>query len=267
MIRKKISFPTLGALLFALGLAVSCTTDIKNLENPTAQKAALELAESYLTDGQCDAALEVLQPLLVWPYLSYESRLLEASAYACRGGVNFPAMISSIKDGGSDLWSALVKANYSTGTDGKENSLFVAIDRVCKTGIPSTSTSAVDRTEDANTYMIFVAANQISTIIAPLGAASRSTGKRTQALNCAANCTDDQRCKVEIAFAHISDSINHSPSGSAISKVGDAVTSACSVAVGGICPTNKDYDTCMGSAALKAQGEALVSTIEASWSL
>lgn len=260
---------TYVALVFSLLVAISCSTDYKNLDNPTAQRAILELAENYLTGGNCDAALEVLQPLLVYPYVNYDSRILEASAYGCRGGINFPNLIVALKEAaGSDIWSAVVKSNHSaSGSDGKTGSLKTAVNRLQLTTGSSGSEAAVNRSKDANAYMIFVSVNIIGTVISPLGAASSVTGKRTQALNCAANCTDADRCNVQVAFANISDSLDYVSTGTAIDKVSSAIDETCAAALGGVCPTNKNYDTCMGSAALRNQGELLVNAIETSWSI
>ena len=259
---------TVIVLISAWLITLSCANDFKDLSNKNAQLAILQLTENYLSGGNCEAALSVLQPLLQVPYVNYDSRLLEASAYACRGGLNFPKLAASLTQvSGTDIWSALVASNYSSSsTDGHVVALENSVTAIRTTVTPSSPPGpeeASRRSQDANSYMIFVSANIVGSVISPLGAANSVNGKRTQAVNCAARCTVADRCHVQVAVSNMADSLAYVATGTAIDKVSTAINTAC----GGTCPSNKDYATCLGSAAFQLQGQLLIDQIETMWSM
>lgn len=249
--------------------ALSCSNDFKDLSNPNAQLAILQLAENYLTGGNCERALEVLQPLLQAQYVNYDSRILEASAYACRGGLNFPKLAAALAQvATTDIWSAIVASNHSaSNTDGHLSALVAATTSLRTTVTPAYPPGPLEasfRSADANSYMVFVSANIIGTVISPLGAANSTNGKRTRALTCAASCTVEDRCRVQVAISNIADSLAFVSAGAAIDKVSAAISTACG---GAPCPSNLDYTVCTGDAVLQLQGEVLINQIESMWSI
>jgi hypothetical protein len=243
-------------------ILTTCAPDYKDLSNPNGRQALIDLANNYLTAGSCEEAINTIQPLVESQYVTLEARMVYASAYACKGGMSFISLLLALKDvSGDDVWSPLVKSNYSTGSsDGKTAALNTATEILRQTATPANSFDASARPDDANMYMIFVQANIIATVIGPLGAANRTTGKRTQAIT--ATASTSERCFTQVAIAAIADSLQYVSTSTAIDNVRESVTSAC----GGSCPTNRDYSVCVGNAGLQTIGQTLLTAISGQWS-
>lgn len=252
----------LGLLL----LSCACSQDYRSLSTQNGRQIVLEQANNALTVGNCDAALEVLSPLLQSPHADSKAWMTAASAYACKGGLNFPKILVSLKDlSGQDVWSVLVKSNFSDGTDGKQEQLLTGVDYILRTSSPSGSNEASARASDANVYMVFLQLNVLATLLGPMGDADSATGRRTQAL-CVA-CTAAEQCRVQVAFAFIADSLRYVRTGAAIDEISSAVVDTCYDLFATNCPLNLSYSSCLASAVLQAQGQLMINEINDQWQL
>ena len=265
---KKISVyfllvTTLGAALFA----ISCGTGFKDISTANGRKAILDQANDFLTSGNCESAIEILTPLYISAYVDYEIRMTYASAYACKGGFSFTGVMGGLISGSGDIWSALVKADFSTGSDGKLISLKKAAEIVRLTsGIdPSNQSyfSAKYRTEEANLYMVFIHATIVAVVIATpqVGNAYRDTGKKRLAITGAGASAD--HCAAEVALATISDSLGSiSSSGTALNSIKSAITTVC----GANC-TGANLDPTKCDATIQLVGQGVLVAIDAQWTL
>ena len=249
--------------LFFLSLFIfcgSCSQDYKNISSSNGRKAIIELANNFLTSGNCDEAISTITPLIQSQYVDNDARMVYASAYACKGGINFPQLIVSLKDGSSNIFSTLVKSNYSTGNDGKLGSLQTSASIIRQTSSVPGGNYASTRNSDANLYMVFVQANILGVTIAPLGNANSTTGAKSQ--NMCGACSASQQCAIEVAIATINDSLGGGDQGSALNSLGNSIRNICSVALGA-CPTNVDPSVC--TAVEQTQGQLLINAINAGW--
>lgn len=243
----------------------SCGQDYKHISTQNGRQYLLDLANGYLTSGQCQQAIDTLEPLYNSIYVDNEIRLTYASAWACAGGFNFAVLIASLKNLGSgDIWSAFVAANYSASyADSKVYLLGEAVRYVRKASSNSSSYSAAFRTQEANIYMVFLQMQIIATTISiqTLGNADRLTGKKTTTITGLG--TNAEKCRIEVAFATIKDSLNYVTAGAAITTLNNAITKVCTAA-GANCPTNLDPNIC--TATEQAHGAAIMAAIDTDWS-
>lgn len=243
-------------LLFA-----SCGTNYKDISNESGRKIIIDETNNFLTIGNCDAAIRTIQPLYFSAYVDNDIRMLYASAYACKGGLGVAGLLSALATSGSGFWAAIAKANYSSSaSNGKTEALNNSAVIVRETAAPRGSVQAYARNSDANTYMIFIQTAMLGAVLSEMGSADPVTGARGQAL-CSA-CSTSYKCKVQVAFATIQDSLNYltiGNSSSALAKAASTFTSIC----GGTCPSNLDPDSC--GATEQAQGQNLIDAIGALW--
>lgn len=249
--------------IIILFLFISCAQDYAQISSSNGRRAVLDEARNHLTAGYCDQAITVLQSLVNSQYVDKEAYYVYSSAYACKGGMNFVASMLSLKDlQGSDMWTPLIKANYSSSSsDGKTASLLTSADILLRTASPAGSVHAYSRDAEANAYMIFVQLNVIATVIAPLGAASATTGKKTTSL--CTSCGAAVQCYVATAIAIINDSLAYVNSGSALSKVSTVMSAACS---GSTCPQERSYSNCLADTATQTLGQNVINVIDSQWS-
>ena len=238
---------------------LTCGQGYRDISTENGRQAVIDDAQNYLTAGLCEEAISVLQPLYSSQYANEEVKLLYASAYGCKGGMNMAAQIGELTNvSGADIWSPLVKTNYSaSNADLHIVNLDLAADIIRQTNFVPGAYEASSRSKDANTFMTFVQLNNITSVISPLGAANKATGKRTQAV-CAA-CSVADVCHVQVAVAFMDDALDFMGNGPVVTTLNSALNTACA----GACPTNKVLAVCMGDAVLQATGQAMITAIGA----
>jgi hypothetical protein len=162
-----------------------------------------------------------------------------------------------------EIWSGIAKAIPSTThNDGKLASFQVAVGALLATSHIAGSFAASDRDDDSNTFMLFVQAGVVATIIGPLGNVNVSTGHKQQSIN-TASASNSDLCLIEVAIATITDSVSAlSNTGAAIKSLASSVKAICG---GGVCPTNKDPSAC--TAANYLEGASILTSIDAQWSM
>lgn len=253
-------------LVFLTVLFSGCSTDYRDYANATGRQLVLDQANNFLTARECDQAIEVLTPLYNSEYADDEVKTIYASAYACKGGLDFSQLISAFTEiTGSDIWSPIIKANYSTGMeDGKISALNTAADILRYTATVPGSYEAQFREVDTNIYMLFIQMNVLAAILAPLGQATQSTGHKT-VTGFGAGASNADKCRTEVAFAIIVDSVSYVDVSGNFSKVKSSVETLCTDVFAGVCPTNKIYDNC--TAADRVAGELILTYIDGNqWS-
>lgn len=259
---KRAWHPFLIVLFFSQFFLNSCGQGYKDLSTANGRQIVLDEANNFLTDGQCQQAIDVLSPLYNSIYVDDDVRLVYASAYACLGGFNFPSLITGLTNAsGGDIWSALIKSNYSSVDTTTQSHVYFF--QTAATALRNTgggSFDASDRPEGANLYMVFLQAEIIAKTIMQngVGKADAVTGKKTVAITGLGS--NQQLCDLEVAIATISDSLLNVSTNSALDNVSSSVSTAC----GGACPTNKDPSVC--SAVEQAQGAALMIALDSQWS-
>lgn len=240
--------------------------DYNSLQSANGRQAIIDQANNYLTAMLCDQAIDLVRPLYESAYVDNDIRMLYSSAYGCKGGLNFAAIIAAFKDiSGSDIWSPLVKSNYTANANGrliKLTALERAAEIVRQTATTPGSFEASLRTKDANVFMVFIHLSIITAILSPAGVASSSTGKKTIS-GFAGSVGPVERCRVTVAIATISDCLGYITASAALKKVKDSITEASGIC-GGACPITKDPAKC--TAADEIVGTTLLTNIDSQWS-
>jgi hypothetical protein len=242
---------------------VTCAPDYRDKTTANGRQAILDAADNALTSGDCDGAINILAPLIQSAYSNNDALMRYSAAYGCKGGVNLPNLVGGLQ-GSSNVFSTIVKTNYSTSGDGKTAALDRASDILRQTTTPPNGWDAYQRTPDANMFMIFVQLNLLGTVIAPLGHADKTTGSKTNAISNTGSAAD--KCHVLIAIAYIQDSLSYVSVGSGLSSL-STISSLCSGALGAsVCSTiTKDYNQCLGAATEQAQGQVLINALDNAW--
>ncbi|MGE4234205.1 MAG: hypothetical protein AB7F43_12825 [Bacteriovoracia bacterium] len=244
-------------VLFCLSLFSfqNCGNSYQDYANENGRQIVIDRANNYLTAGDCDSAIETLIPLYNSQYVDNSVRMVMASAYGCKGGIHFPNIITALTEiSGSDIWSPIISANYSTGeSDGKIAALLLATHVIRQTASITGSLDANLRDDDANTYMVFIQLNVLAAILAPLGGANSTTGKKTITGFAATSSTTEQ-CRTTNAFSDLVDSINNLNATGKFSKVKDTITNLCTSVFAGSCPTTRRYDDCVAADYVSGQG-------------
>jgi hypothetical protein len=262
---SRLNWPTLVLVASTAAWVVTCSPSYRDISTPNGQLAAIQLANDYLTTGNCDAARSAIEPLVHSQYATTQAWLVYSSTFACSAGLDFPKAYVNLKNNVSgDVWSNLVKSDFSSGSgDGHLVNLDTASDQIRNSANPAGSLNASDRSEDANVYMIYIQAMVIATVISPLGQADQPTGHRTVAITNTG--TPNDLCHVQVAVAMIADSLQFSDPGNAFTGFSNTLTSAC----GGSCPTNKSLTTCLnggnGVGSPQSQGQLLINALNGQW--
>ncbi|MBI3543023.1 MAG: hypothetical protein HY075_07100 [Deltaproteobacteria bacterium] len=257
------------SLVFALGVSLaaclSCSSAYKDMATTAGQQSIIDQANDFLTAGNCEGAIGVLKPLVDSPYVNYEALMVYSSAYSCRGGINMAALIGNLKDlNGSDVWGVLIKTNYSTGADGHLAALDTAWKILCQAANPIDYPNASARNADQNVDMIFIQANIITTVIAPLGNASSSTGKKGKSITGLGTKSD--KCHVQVALAELKDSLQYVSASASLKNISDEINTVCASVAGG-CPLNESLDGCLndGTNVLPTAGGLIIDAIDTVW--
>jgi hypothetical protein len=258
--KLRLAFVLLGAMSIVMALNPGCSQGYKDISTANGRRAVLDEANNALTIKDCETAITLLKPLYESQWVDFEIRMTYASAYACKGGLNFAALAAKLSGFSSgDIWALLVSSNYSkNSSDGKVAALEQAA-TIVRTTSGTGALTASTRPEEANMYMIFLQMSLIATTISvdSMGAANPSTGKKTQ--NITGTGTSADECRVQVAFSTISDASGASGATGALNTLLSSVNTAC----GGACPTNLDPAVC--TAVEEAQGAALIIALDAQW--
>jgi hypothetical protein len=248
-----------GALLFVAWFHGCGSYD--GLDQETGRQGILDQAALFLNSGMCDQAIDVLNPLYQSKYVDNEVRMTLASAYACKAEFSFPTVIDGMKNPGSDVYSTLSKALYSTSIAISYTSYPLAIQYVVETSSQSPSLAAGYRTSDANLYMILLQMGNLITVMNDLGATDRTTGKKTRTISSQARTTA-QRCKAQVALSVVSDCLTAlGENANIFSSFKTSIDAICT----SITCSNLSYDSCISDATLQGYGEAILLAIDTSW--
>ncbi|MCC7440898.1 MAG: hypothetical protein IT285_04660 [Bdellovibrionales bacterium] len=141
------------------------------------KRGKLDLVNRLLTEGDCAAAIEVIDPLYDSSDTDNEVRMLRASAYGCSAGINYFDLVEEFQTGnlvGNAFWEFSTRLFPSVSTDNILESSWFAFDAVqaaVEDGVAvpdsqkreisddynSGALRAVHRTPDSNQYMTMVA--------------------------------------------------------------------------------------------------------------
>lgn len=261
-------FPIFIFVFLSSFIFITCSKDYEKLETENGRQLIIDKANNYLTAGQCDEAIDTMLPLYMSPYKDNKIRILFASANACKGGFGFMSLITSvILNAGSDIWSPLVLANHSKNIYDKKVEYLNRAAEILRTTSSSGQDhmnnylDAVNRPADANLFMGLLQLSLIGVTISGdgMGAANITTGKKT--LSIAGKGSDEERCRVALAFATIRNSFEYAGEGPALNEMSAHLDEICTAG----CPSNLDPSVC--TIVEQAVGAQIIDSIDGQWSL
>ncbi|MGZ3694321.1 MAG: hypothetical protein ACXWQO_09070 [Bdellovibrionota bacterium] len=250
-------------LLFIFGLA-ACGNRF-DLSKERGRQARIDEANFFLSQENCGAALEAINPLYGSIYVDDEVRIITASAYACSGKFRLLSMAAGIA-GASNFFSGMVKG-LSDG--GGATNFYSATDVMTGSGA---RLAASQRSTRENNFMVFLQMGVISSILKTYGAPDASGNQTTHlvyttAANPAGEMTDVDACALTGAIGILYDSykgssLNDSDTVSLTNNLNAicvaAGLSSCSV-------LNKDRSLCDGVNANSVVAESVVGGVNAAW--
>jgi hypothetical protein len=235
-----------------------------DLSKERGRQSRIDQANFFLSQENCGAALEAINPLYASVYVDDEVRIIEASAYACSSRFRLLSMAGGIA-GASNFFAGMVKGLSGSGI----TNFYTATDIMTGNG---TRLAAGLRSARENTFMVFLQMGLIASILKNYGAPD-SSGNKTAALvytavgNPAGRMADVDACALTGAFSILYDSYL----GSTLTDVdttglANKLNAVCASAGFASCSIlNKDRSLCTGGNANSVNAQAVVAGVNASW--
>lgn len=261
--RYFISFFTLSFGVVALS-GCGGRTDV---DTEHGRQAIIEATNAELTRGNCQAALDTINPLYGSVHVNDEVRVLKSSAEACSSGMNSLTLFTNITSV-SNQYQALAKSLQNTLNDGKIAALYRAVDVLTQNG---TKMSATHRGRSVNNFMVFLQLTLIGAIIDAYGNGT-ADGAQTTTLAylpaAAGTLSNTDACALAAAHSFAVDSFYWSDIASnsdALSTV-NALNARC-VAIGFTSCTaiNKDRTLCDGANQVSLDAASLTTAVDSAW--
>lgn len=161
--------------LIALGFSGCASGAVEDPSTVKGKKAILDQARVYLTQGKCDDALDLLDPAVNGVSSDNEYRMMMASAYGCKSGINYFPLLQALATSnpvGPGLWRAATKFFPSEVGDSKMEATWLGTALLMGVLAPgailppeyainaeSFNPGTVDkdsRTTDSNSYLFFM---------------------------------------------------------------------------------------------------------------
>jgi hypothetical protein len=227
--------------------------DRLNVDTEHGRQAAIDEANYQLSVGNCDAALQAINPLYSSKYLTEEIVILTAAGHACKSKFSLISLVSHLSKVsstyGNNTFSALAHSEFRAPVFG----LYEAVDILTNN---DNVKNALQRSVDRNNYMIFLQLAIIGAIEATYGNPDPTTGAQSTLLT--GNISALDACGLEVALAHLYDSFAHS-SLAADANATSAVNTFNAICGGAGCSAwSKDRTSCTNQV-------AVVTAIDAGW--
>ena len=253
--------------IFAGMVALSGCGNRFDLNSEHGRQAAIDEANLYLSTGNCQSALEAINPLYLSNHVNDEIRIIRASADACFSGFQMIPLLVNIGDK-PNYFEAITKTmNNVAAGDGKIAALYRATDIVTSNGV---ALSAAQRSRTLNDFMVFLQIAVMGAIQDQYGSGS-SEGVQGATFNYlvagAGTLSDVDGCAYGAAIGFVADSFSNSNLGSN-AEANTALTqlNALCVAAGTTCAViNKDRTLCNGVNAASVAADALVDQANTAW--
>lgn len=240
-----------------------------DLSTERGKQARIDETNFYLSQGDCNSAIDSINPVYEAFPADPEVIVLRASADACFGGFNFIDLLISLTDV-SNTYSALALSAPSVSlNDGKLAALYRAVDILTES---STKLSANARGTTVNDFMVFLSMGVIGAILQSYGDPTTTTGDQGTNLDYqlaqAGTMADVDACALVAAHSMAIDSFSFSNLNSnaeAQAAVADFDT-ACLAATGVTCSNlEKDRTVCDGANAASTDAVGMVGGVNAAW--
>ena len=197
-------------LALSLFFLVSCGNRF-DLSKEYGRRARIDQANYHLSRGECQAALEAINPLYASVHVDDEVRIITASAHACSATFSLLTVAGNLF-GSSNYFNALAKSMKATTSNGHLQSMYAAVDILTASNV---NINASQRSTEMNNYMIFLQMGVVGAVLSAYGNPNATTG--AQGTNLAysnprggGEMANEDACALAAAFGIISDSFNYS---------------------------------------------------------
>lgn len=241
-----------------------------DLSKERGRRARIDEANFFLSQGNCGAAAEAINPLYGSEHVDDEVRIIKASAYACEGGFKMFTLLTNIA-GASNFFTGMVKS-LSTSSGANGQSVFYAASDVITQN--TAKLSADQRTTRENSFMVFLQMGVISSILRNYGAPDTNGGQTVGLVyqagaSPAGEMADVDACALTAAFSILSDSYSHSSlSDGDTASLSSSLNSICTAAGLSSCAAlNKNRSLCTGGGADQPSinAQAIVGGVDGAW--
>jgi hypothetical protein len=230
------------------------------------RQAIVDEANNHLSNGECQAAIDAIEPLYTSTFVNDEIRIIRASGDACFSNFSMLTLLANVADK-PNFYEALAKTMQNNLNDGKIAALYRATDILTVAGA---QLLASQRTKKINDFMVFLQLGVMGAIQDAYGAGT-SEGVQAVTFNYlvagAGTLSNADGCAYAAAVGFIRDSFNNSNLGSN-SQAGTAIArldSICTLA-GTTCATiNKNRAACDGANAASLTADAIVDQVNTAW--
>jgi hypothetical protein len=259
------------AILSAIGIGILIISGCGNrydLSTERGRQARIDDANYHLSQGNCGAALEAIEPAFQSPGVDDEIRIVRASALACSGTFNLLNLVANIA-GTSNFLSAIAKSMRNSAGDGARSSMYGAMDTLTRNG---SLANASARSTPVNTYMVFVQMGVVGSILRNYGSPTADGAKGTNLIydasgSPAGEMSNEDACALSSSLAIIADSYLYS-------SLRDGDTAAFANSVNTLCAAaglascndlNKARSACDGTNADSQRAQQVVNGVNAAW--
>lgn len=254
-------------LFFLFTFLVACGNRF-DLSKERGRQARIDEANYFLSQENCGAAIEAINPLYGSAHVTDEVRIIRASAEVCYANFRLLTMASSIA-GASNFFLGMAKS-LSTQSGANAQSVFYgATDIMTRSGAAMAASS---RTTRENTFMVFLQMGVISSILRNYGGPD-ATGAQTADLvysavaNPAGEMANADACALTAAFAILSDSFaGSSLNDGDTSSLNNSLNTVCAAAGFSSCSDmNKNRSLCDGTNTNSQTAQLVVTAVNAAW--
>lgn len=253
-------FPIFLMLISACGSRMDISTT-------RGRQAILDSANMYLSNGDCQSAVDVLAPLYGSAYVTDEVRVVQASAQACFSGFQMLVLLSNLTSL-SSFYKAIAATVPNTLNDGKITALYNAIDVLTISGA---HLSAGQRSKQLNNFMVFLGMATAGAIQTAYGLADAQGNKtvafRYQQAGGSVALSHVDACAYAASLGFIVDSYNNSDL-SSNTQANSAVTSLntlCAAAGVNCASLNKDRTKCSAAGQERTEADAVIVQTNTNW--
>ena len=253
-------------VLSALFLSQAGCGNRFDINTERGREAAMDQANTHLSNGECQAAIDAITPLYISSYVDDDVRLIRAAGDACFSNFSMLSLLANMGDK-ANLYEALAKTMQNTLGDGKIAALYRAVDILT---IDGTAMAAIQRSKKVNDFMVFLQLGVMGAVQDAYGLGT-SEGVQTAAFNYlaagAGTLSNVDGCAFAAAVSFISDSFNNSN----LAANDDAVRAIASLnsvclAAGTTCANiNRVRTLCEGTNAASITADSIVDQVNTAW--
>ncbi len=257
----------LGLLAGLSLLFVSCGNRY-DLSTERGRRSRIDDANFHLSQGECSAAAEAIDPLYGSEYETDEVRIIKASTYACFARFKMLTFIENLSSD-SNYFRAVAKSMDNAVGDAARYNLYKAVDVLTRNG---TVMDGGLRTKSENGYMVFIQLGVIGALLRNYGSPGSDGSKGVDLIydtagSPAGEMSNEDACALAAAYSFISDSYPYSDLGddSSTSLV-SSMNSACTgMGLNSCREINRVRSDCDGTNQSSTRAENLIGGVNTSW--